>query len=297
MRIKCLSFLFCSLLVAGCDKDETTTAPVANEWTPLLDNNLSKWEEFIGVPHFSITTLPNHPKGDGMNGTPLGLGNDPLEVFKTETVGREVYLHISGEIYGGLTTKDEYGNYHLKLDFKWGEKVYEPRLGQKRDNGLLYHCYGKHGAFWNVWMNSQEFQVQEADMGDYFALGPAMDIRSSMRDKDGENTWIYEPGAPLNAFDGTVAGRCRRGENMEKPHGEWNTLELICFEDKAIHVVNGKVVMVLHNSRKRDANGNWEALKKGRIQIQSEAAEAWYRNIMIKPITEIPQQYKVAELQ
>jgi len=285
------------ILLAGCSKDPAIIAESVSEWTPLIDSNLQHWEKFIGVPHYSIKNLPDHPKGDGINGTPLGLNNDPLSVFKTEMVGDEMYLHISGEIYGGLTTKKEYTNYHLKMDFKWGEKVYEPRLVQKRDNGILYHCYGPHGAFWNVWMSSHEFQVQEADIGDYFSLGPGMDVRARLRDTDGENTWIYDPNATLSTFgEGGVGGRCRRGINMEKAIGEWNTLELICFEDKTIHVVNGIVVMVLHNSRKRDSSGAWETIKKGRIQIQSEAAEAWYRRIMIRQITEIPEVYRVDEL-
>lgn len=288
----CYLLLLCTVLfITGCKKDPVVHA--AGEWTNLLDPQLSKWEKFIGVPHYSITSLPGVPKGDGMNGTPLGLNNDPLGVFTTQQVNGELWLHISGEIYGGLTTKETYGNYHLKLDFKWGEKKYEPRLTARRDNGILYHCYGHHAAFWNVWMNSQELQVQEGDMGDYFALGPGMDIRASYRTDDGDTAWIYDSTAALQQFAANgVAGRCRRGHNMEKPRGEWNTLELICFDDKAIHVVNGKVVMVLQRSRVMDDIGQWEPLKQGYIQLQSEGAEAWYRNIIIKPITEIPAEYR-----
>lgn len=291
MKYYCLLLLCPLLIVAGCKKDPIVATP--DEWENLLDLQFSKWEKFIGVPHYSITTLPNVPKGDGMEGTPLGLGNDPLGVFTTEVINGELQLHISGEIYGGLATKEIYGNYHLKLDFKWGEKKYEPRLTAKRDNGILYHCYGHHAAFWNVWMNSQELQVQEGDMGDYFALGPGMDIRASYRTEDGETAWIYDStAAPMAFASNGVSGRCRRGYNMERPQGEWNTLELICLADKAIHVVNGKVVMVLEKSRVMNDLGEWEPLKQGRIQIQSEGAEAWYRNIVIKPITEIPEQYR-----
>jgi hypothetical protein len=274
------------VLFNGCRKSDSAQV---NEWKDLLDMELSNWDKFIGVPHYSITTLPNHPKGDGMNGIPLGLNNDLLNVFKTEIQDGNVVLHISGEIYGGLSTKEELGNYHFKTEFKWGDKKYEPRLNAKRDNGILYHAYGPHGAFWNVWMNSHEMQVQEGDFGDYYALGPSMEIRAVDSLVDNEQGWIYNPGKAMKQFgNGGVSSRCRRIKNYESPHGEWNTLEIICLNDTSIHIVNGHVVMLLDHSR----NPSMHVLDHGKIQIQSEGAEAWYRKMMIQSITEIPEQYR-----
>ena len=54
--------------------------------------------------------------------------NDPLNVFSTKDIDDETILHMSGEILSGLTSKEEYENYHLKLEFKWGEKKWEPRM-------------------------------------------------------------------------------------------------------------------------------------------------------------------------
>ena len=79
---------------------------------------------------------------------------------------------------------------------------------------------------------------------------------------------------------------------MEKPNGEWNTLELICLGQKSIHVVNGEVVMVLENSREKLPDGSYKPLTNGKIQLQSEAAEAFYRNLQIRQITEIPAEYR-----
>lgn len=277
------------MVFCGCKKDEQI--PSDNDWKQLLTIDLAYWDKFIGVPHYSISSLPDNPKGDGMSGIPLGLNNDPLNVFSVFEQNGTVVLHVSGQIYGGLSTKSDYSDYHLKAEFRWGEKKYEPRLNQKKDNGILYHAYGPQGTFWNVWMNSQEFQIQEGDMGDYFALGPVMDIESENKFSDNEQAWIYSPGKPLQMFGDTgVSGRCRRMEDHEKDG--WNTIELICLKDKSIHVVNGKVVMVLSNSRRRDASGTFKPLTAGKIQIQSEGAEAYYRNIQIKPITEIPQAYR-----
>ena len=287
---------FISGIFVGCNEDEPGP-PIPAEplpetaWVNLLDKDLSQWDKFIGVPHYSVN-LPNYPKGDGMNGTPVGLNNDPLLVFKMEEENGQPVLHVSGEIYGGLSTKQEYSNYHFKTEFKWGMAKYEPRLNDKRDSGLLYHAKGNHGAFWNVWMLSQEMQVQETDIGDYFALGPGMDIRAAIKNADNENTWIYDPSAGFHQFGLGSDGRCRRSKNMEKPNGEWNTLELICLGQKSIHVVNGEVVMVLENSREKLPDGNIVPLTNGKIQLQSEAAEAFYRNIQIRQIAEIPEAYR-----
>lgn len=51
-----------------------------------------------------------------------------------------------------------------------GEKEVSAADGKERDSGLLIHCNGRHGAFWNVWMQCLECQIQEADTGDFYAL-------------------------------------------------------------------------------------------------------------------------------
>lgn len=260
-------------------------------WNNLLDQNLTQWDKFIGVPHYSLN-LPGYPAGDGMNGTPIGLNNDPLQVFKVKQEDGRPVLHVSGQIYGGLSTKQELGNYHFKTEFRWGTRKYEPRLTAKRDNGILYHAKGNHGAFWNVWMLSQEMQIQEGDMGDYFALGPGMDIRAAYRTEDNELDWIYDPTAPVKPFGLGQPGRCRRGSNRERPLGQWNTIELICLGSKSLHIVNGEVVMVLENSRETKPDNSQGPLTNGKIQLQSEGAEAYYRNMQIRPITVIPAEYR-----
>jgi len=52
-------------------------------------------------------------------------------------------------------------------------------------------------------------------------------------------------------------------------------------------MVNGVVNMILENSRQLD-DGVESPLLKGKIQIQSEGAEVYYRNIKIRPINKIP---------
>ncbi|MFD0748778.1 DUF1080 domain-containing protein [Mucilaginibacter calamicampi] len=289
--------LFCMLLLSAASFAQTLT----NAWTPLLTQDGRYFEKFIGIPHTSVAGLPDWNKGDGTTtGTPLGLNNDPLNVFKIEMTNGKPVLHVSGEIFGGYSTKQDFGNYHLKAEVKFGDKKYEPRLADKRDNGFLYHGQAPHGQFWHVWYRAQEFQVQEGDMGDYYSLaGTAMDIHAQKADTARRTRWMYDPAAPVHTFASTGAAStatiARSGGNVahlagnfENPHGEWTTVELYCFGDKSIHVINGHVVMVLENSRTVLPDGTTKPLTSGKIQFQSEGAEAYYRNIEIKKLDKLP---------
>ena len=278
----------------AANKEEDVT--LSKKWTALLQGDLhTNWDVFMGAPHATVQGLENvDPKSNGMNATPLGLNNDPKKVFSLETLNGEQVLHISGEIYGALTSKKEYKNYHLKLQFKWGDKLWAPRLDKPRDSGILYHCTGPYAKFWKVWMQSQEFQVQEGDVGDYYSLsGTEINIPSIK--KEGAKEFDFVKDAALNKFssiDKAFQGHCNKGFNNEKPHGEWNTLELICFEGNSLHIVNGEVVMALFDSKYKTVEGQIIPLQKGRIQIQSEAAEIFYKNIEIKTIDGMPSKYK-----
>jgi hypothetical protein len=67
-------------------------------------------------------------------------------------------------------------------------------------------------------------------------------------------------------------------------------VELITFEDKSVHIVNGEVVMVLRNSRYLD-DGQATPLTGGQIQLQSEAAEVYFKNIRIRSLEALPAAY------
>ena len=270
------------------------TASANSQWKPLFDQKLSSWEVWIGVPHVGVTGLPagTPMSPDGHKGTPLGLNNDPKHVFSMITEGGEPVLHISGEIFGGLTTRSSFSNYHLRTQFKWGQLKWEPHLHDRRDNGILYHCTGPHGAFWNAWKRCVEFQVQEEDMGDLFLLsGTRADVPVTLVDKRS----FYDPAGELKPFgEGAPSGSPSHLKgNFEKPNGEWNTLEIYTLGRNAVHVVNGKIVMVLHNTA-NVIDHTEIPLDGGQLQIQCEGAEAYYRRMEIQPITAFPEEIKKA---
>ena len=267
------------------------------EWASLIDQDLSKWEIYVGVPHISVQDL-DAPKSENVTqGTAVGLNNDPKNIFSIIEKEDEQLLYITGEIYAGLTTKESYGDYHLKTQFKWGEKKWEPRLDQKRDNGILYHCRGEHGAFWSVWKSSLEFQVQESDCGDFIALGAVFgDVPADRKlNKKGNPYFVFNPTGkltPLRWTEGYESGMASKNPVNEKPNGEWNTLEILCLGTTSLHVVNGKVVNVVKNARMDIGDGKTKPISSGQIQIQSEAAECFYKDMQIKSLKKFPKRYR-----
>jgi len=272
-----LTFIATTLISCNSSNDK-------EEWTSLFNGkDLSQWDTYLG---------PKMTEGDSGNTVRseqfLGLNNDTAGVFSLAELDGEKVLRVSGEIWGGISTKKEYSNYHLQLKFKWGEKKWFPRGkdSDKRDSGLLYHGVGKHGADYGYWMRSQEFQIQEGDCGDYWGVAGALeDVPSSMNP---DSTFSYDPKGELREFSSSSPyGRnCKKFPDAEKPTGEWNTLDLYCFGDSSVHVVNGVVTMQLFNSRQQDETVT--PLKKGKIQIQSESAEVFYKDIKIQSIGSFP---------
>ena len=79
-------------------------------------------------------------------------------------------IHISGDGYGGLITNQAYRDYHLIVEFKWGEKTWGNRVDRTRDSGVLLHCWGPDGGYSNTWMASIEAQIIEGGVGDILVL-------------------------------------------------------------------------------------------------------------------------------
>lgn len=191
--LSCLALAGSVLAAPAADSRESAG------WNNPLDPELSRWETWIGVPHSSVLIDWDEKSDDvATGGRPLGLDNDPLGVFSCRLFEGEPVLFVSGQVYGGLTTRGEYSDYHLQLQVRWGEKKLPPRANAKRDSGLLLHCVGPHGAFWNVWMRCLECQIQEGDLGDFFALAGA-NARVRAVDLPDSDRPRYEPVAPLRS--------------------------------------------------------------------------------------------------
>jgi hypothetical protein len=204
----------------------------------------------------------------------------------------------------GLATVAEFGDYHLQLQFKWGDERFGLRASLPFDSGLLYHGCDNHNPG-SGWLESVEFGILEGgETGDFWSV-PSQSLEQRVTvDVEGieipaerrryPNEPIqFRPGA--TAFSGVVDGILNSDDN-EKPHGEWNTLDLYCVGQTSVHVVNGTVNLVLRNIRRR-LDGHEVPLTRGRLQLQSEWAEVYFRNIRLRPIAELPDEIIVATQQ
>lgn len=178
-----------------------------------------------------------------------GIDHDPENIFSV----KKGLLHISGKEFGYLCTNKVYKNFLLVAEFKWGEKKYPPRDADsiKRDNGICY--YFPLGAKDTVWPMSIECQVQEGDTGDFWMIGGTTIKINGVRTQPASYT------------------RAQKKVEAENPTGQWNRIEIRAENGRITHMVNGKIVN----------EGEDPSVQEGKILIQSEGAEIYYRKIEI----------------
>jgi hypothetical protein len=216
---------------------------------------------------------------------------DPKGVFQV----RDGVLRVSGEELGYIATRRSYHDYHLVFDFKWGKRTWAPRTANARDSGLLVHAVGPDG-FTGAWMPSIEANIIEGATGEFimvmtkgmeptpFDVSLTCEVR---REQNGDVVW--EKGGGRDVFgrknrkhvnpsyrdpDWKDALGFRGPRDLEKPVGEWNTMEVICQGPLVRVILNDQVV-----------NEGFDAApRSGRILLQSECAEVFFRNIELRPI-------------
>ena len=269
----CVFFLMLCILSANIFAQK-------NNWIALFNGkDFTGWDTYIGPPLDDA--------GKKLSDIPVGLNNDPKHVFTLVEQDEEKVIRISGENWGGISTEQEYADFHLQLLFKWGTLRWGQKKLKKRDSGLLYFSVGDNGADYGAWMRSQEFQIEEGNCGDYWGVAGGMQDIPVIKKSDSQ--YVYNPAGQLYTFSATgkVGRHCIKQGDAENASGEWNILDLYCHGDTSVHVINGKVMMVLYHSGQLE-KGQVLPLVKGKFQIQSEGAEVFYKHIILEPIDSIP---------
>ncbi len=217
-------------------------------------------------------------KGEGKN-------VDPDHVFTVQNG----LIRISGQEFGCITSNKEYSNYKLEVEFKWGEKTFPPRVNNARDSGILLHSTGEDGGFSGTWMHSIECQLIEGGTADIIVVGdgtPKYSVTTTVGPEKEDSSYVYRPnGTPVtitgdrinwfarDPFWKDVKG-FRGAKDLEKPHGEWNKIEVLA---------KGKEITIFLNGAK--ANHAYDVNPQGgRIQIQSEGAEIFFKRIEVTPL-------------
>ncbi len=201
-------------------------------------------------------------------------------------------LHIGGRGLGYLATKQAYRDYHLHVEYRWGERT--DGSGQVRNSGVLLHATGPEGNARGVWMASIECQLAQGCEGDLIVIrGQAVDgaeipvrLRSRTRTAaDGRTRW--DPtGQPTDYrgkqfwwSDHEVGFRerldTRGAQDVASPVGEWTSVDCICDGDRITIKINGVTVNECYDVEP----------SAGRILLENENNEIYFRNLEIRPLT------------
>jgi putative membrane-bound dehydrogenase-like protein len=227
----------------------------------------------------------------------MDFHDDPKDIW---TFAKDGTFNISGRGYGYVATKENFRDYHLVLEFKWGTKTWGVREKKAKDNGILLHAYGPHGAYSDTWMASIEAQIIEGGIGDILVLSPTPELTTSLSaeftlDRDKEKIW--KQGAPRQTVTkGRINWRGRdedwsdtagfRGRNdVESPSGEWNRLEVIAKGDTLQYFVNGALINEAFDCKPSE----------GKILLQTEGAEMIVRRYELYPLGEFKEKWSAIQ--
>ena len=200
------------------------------------------------------------------------VDNSVIHVFKNfpDSFGMKVDKNAT---HGLFYTKKKYSRYILKFEYKWGKKIFNNFHQFQYDAGCYYHVFND-----KIWPDGIEYQIRynqitgENHTGDFWASNTLFQWYADTVKKQF-----------LLVDNGGIAIPKRSGEHRGRdvPHyaldDEWNTCEVIVMGNNyAIHKLNGKLVNYATDL----------SVGEGIIGFQSETAEIFYKNIMIKEFTE-----------
>lgn len=127
---------------------------------------------------------------------------DPATVFTI----KDGVLHITGNPFGYMRTKETYSDYNLHVEWRWP--------AEPSNSGVFIHAQTPD----SIWLRCVECQLKAGSAGNFVCMNG-----SDMKEKTDKTKASVEKMAP----------------SSEKPTGEWNIMEVRC-KDNTIEVrVNG----------------------------------------------------------
>jgi hypothetical protein len=127
---------------------------------------------------------------------------DPATVF-TVTNG---VIHITGNPFGYMRTKESYSDYRLHVEWRWPSEA--------TNSGVFVHAQPPD----SIWLKCIECQLKAGDAGDFVCMNG-----SDMTEKT-DKTKVFVK---------------KLAASSEKPAGEWNTMEVVCKANTIEVKVNG----------------------------------------------------------
>ena len=127
---------------------------------------------------------------------------DPSNVF---TVQNNV-IHIKGDPFGYMRTKESYSDYKLHVEWRWPVEA--------TNSGVFVH--GQQPD--TIWLRCVECQLKAGSAGDFVCMN----------------------GADMTERTDKTKGSVKKmKDSSEKPAGEWNTMEVVCLGNTIEVSVNG----------------------------------------------------------
>lgn len=220
---------------------------------------------------------------------------DPKKVFAVE----DGVLHVSGDEMGYVCTRQRYKNYHLVVEYRWGDRTFGSRKTMAKSSGVFLHCGEPDGAYHGQFLAGIEAQIIEGGTGDLeFIAGKradGSDIHVAVTAEttgrlDRLNQPVWKEGGRRTAITSQIAWRLswfghepewenvlgyRGKHDLDSPGQQWTRLDVICDGGHILYRVNG----VLANEA-FDANPS-----SGKIMLQCEEAEIFFRRFELLPLT------------
>lgn len=172
-----------------------------------------------------------------------------------------------GEAGGGgdIITKEQFGNFELKLEWK---------ISEGGNSGIFYLAREKCGEEEGqpIWKSAPEMQILDNEKHPDARLG---------KDGNRQAGSLYDliPAQPQNA----------------KPAGGWNQVRILSYDGTIVHTMNGEDVVEYHlwtddwkemvaNSKFKEYQDFIDVAKEGHIGLQDHGNDVWFRNIKIKEL-------------
>jgi hypothetical protein len=213
---------------------------------------------------------------------------DPKHVFTV----KDGTIHVSGEGMGYVATERAYRDYHLTVEYKWGERTFNSKY--VRNSGVLLHATGPDGGRGGVWMNSIECQLAQGCEGDFIVIrgsdeaskaNPATITCETILGADQKTRWKRGGQKAIHSgkqfwwsqhdpeFKELIDTRGRW--DVASPLGEWTRLECLCDGDRITVKINGQEV-----------NECFDTIPSaGKILLQNEGFEVLFRKFEISPLS------------
>ena len=242
-------------------------------------------------------------EGDKLEGLYTWLEHSKYEDPNKVLSVKDGVVHFTGDANGYICTKKTYKDYHLVLDYRWGDKTFGSRKTMAKDSGIFFHCGPHDGTYQGQFPSSFEAQIIEGGTGDLelipghrpdgsritfslsCELSEKLDYASKpLWKKGGRRVHLSERDTWRISWFGhdpdwkNVLGYKAKND-LASPGKEWTHLDLICDGGHIKYYVNGILAIEAF-----DANPC-----SGKIALQLEEAELDFRHFELHPLTKSKQ--------